>query len=260
MRIARQLLHKVGSAERVIQRHVNIEFVRDFKHSHHILLIGMHLERDLMFHDRNAVFHRLVIRRHLLRIARRIRLFLHIYLDLGQVIAERLRNAHSGHRAAVLSVVNALGIDAHRRFERNRIGDGLLCQPLARRLDGNAVTADHVAASRNDAVRRNAVFAGNLEPDVVRVDGVVCVQLSRHGVGQLVDIAPTLAVFRKVAAMRMRVDHARHDDFALHIQHFAVLFRQINANLHDFSAVNQHIALLDDALIRHRQNGSVFQQ
>lgn len=60
--------------------------------------------------------------------------------------------------------------------------------------------------------------------------------------------------------MCMRVDHARHDDFALHVQHFTAFFRQVNAQLDDLSAVDQHVSLLDDTLIRHRQNGSVFQQ
>ena len=244
----------------MVERHVDIELVRDRQHGHHVLLIGVHLERDLPAQYGDAVLEGFIIGRQLLRIAVRRLLLLHVRLHAPQVVAQHLRDAHSRHRHAVLAAVYALGVDAHRRLERDGVGDHARGEVPARRLDRHAPSADDVAAARRNAAGGDAVGAADPERLVLRVDGVQRVQLGRHRVGQLIDVAAALARDGEVRAVRVRIDEARHDDAPGQVDDLAALLRQVRADGRDLSAVDEHVAVLDDLRLVHGEHGRVFQQ
>ena len=53
----------------MIERHIEIKFIRQLQQRHHVVLITMHLERNFLFQNQQSVFHSLIELRHFLRIA-----------------------------------------------------------------------------------------------------------------------------------------------------------------------------------------------
>ena len=230
--------HIIRSAPRMIEREFKIEFLRQFDHGDHIKLRAVHLDRHFMPQHLRSVFHRRIPFRHFCRIVLRFFLFLHVFLNVAEILAQHAGHAHPRHRHLIALAIDALRIAAHRRFQRDiPVHTHRLDRALPRAFHRADHAADHIAAARSD---RAAGYPGSqrfLKGRRQRIDPVEHFNFGSDVPDHFIDILRSGRDL-KAADMTVRVDNARNGSQSRRVDDLGVFAVQLFADRRDLAIFN----------------------